>query len=68
MQASLLTAIACFIYFAHLALGTFNPYLSSKPLAMEIKKRLAPDEIVIINGEYQGGSSIGFYLPQKGCC
>jgi 4-amino-4-deoxy-L-arabinose transferase-like glycosyltransferase len=67
MQASVLTAvtIAIFIYFAHLALYMFDPYLSSKPLAMAIKQRLAPGDIVVINGEYQGGSSIGFYLPQK---
>jgi 4-amino-4-deoxy-L-arabinose transferase-like glycosyltransferase len=67
LHASLLTAvtIACFIYFAHMALGIFDPYLSSKPLAMEIKRRLAPGDVVVINGEYQGGSSIGFYLPQK---
>lgn len=67
LQASLMTAvaIACFTYFTHMALGVFDPYLSSKPLAMEIKGRLAPGDIVVINGEYQGGSSIGFYLPQK---
>ncbi|HEX5081445.1 MAG TPA: phospholipid carrier-dependent glycosyltransferase, partial [Blastocatellia bacterium] len=66
-EAGLLTAVtvACFIYFAHLALGTFNPYLSSQPLAEVIKQRLAPGDEVVINGEFQGGSSIGFYLPQK---
>ncbi len=65
--ASLTMAIAtaCFLFFAHLALGKFDPYLSSKPLAESIKQRLAPGDIVVINGEYQGGSSIGFYLPQK---
>jgi 4-amino-4-deoxy-L-arabinose transferase-like glycosyltransferase len=67
IQAGLLTAvtIACFIYFAHIALGVFDPYLSSRPLADAIKQRLAPGDLVVINGEYQGGSSIGFYLPQK---
>jgi hypothetical protein len=67
VHASILTAVtvACFIYFAHQALGVFDPYLSSKPLATAIKERLAPGDIVVINGEYQGGSSIGFYLPQK---
>src|SRR5262249_42350796 len=67
MRASLLTAasIACFIYFAHKALGVFNPYLSSQPLATAIKQRLAPGDLVVINGEFQAGSSIGFYLPQK---
>jgi hypothetical protein len=66
-QAGLLTAatVACFIYFAHMALGVFNPYLSSQPLAEAIKRRLATGDLVVINGEYQGGSSIGFYLPQK---
>ena len=67
LQASLLTALtfASFIYFAHMALGVFDPYLSSKPMAMAIRQRLAPGDIVVINGEYQGGSSIGFYLPRK---
>jgi hypothetical protein len=65
--ASFLTAltVACFIYFVHMALGVFNPYLSSQPLAAAIKQRLAPGDLVVINGEYQAGSSIGFYLPQK---
>ncbi len=67
LHASCLTAvaIACFIYFAHMALGMFDPYLSSKGLATEIKQRLAPGDVVVINGEYYLGSSIGFYLPQK---
>ena len=67
MRASLLTAVtvASFIYFAHMALGVFNPYLSSRPLATAIKQRLAPGDLVVINGEFQAGSSIGFYLPQK---
>lgn len=67
LHASILTAVtfACFICFAHMALRVFDPYLSSKPLAMAIKERLAPGDIVIMNGEYAGGSSIGFYLPQK---
>ncbi|HKC89487.1 MAG TPA: glycosyltransferase family 39 protein [Blastocatellia bacterium] len=67
IQAALFTAVtaACFIYFAHMALGFFDPYLSSRPLADAIKRRLAPGDLVVINGEYQGGSSLGFYLQQK---
>jgi 4-amino-4-deoxy-L-arabinose transferase-like glycosyltransferase len=67
VAAALVTAAttACFIYFAHMALGKFDPYLSSKPLAAAINERLAPGDVVVINGEYQGGSSVGFYLPQK---
>lgn len=65
--AALTTAIttACFLYFAHMALIRFDPYLSSRSLAQNIRQRVAPGDIVVINGEYQGGSSIGFYLPQK---
>ncbi len=67
LAASLATALAAtgFIYFAHLAFGKFEPYLSSRPLAVEIGKRLAPDDIVALNGEYQSGSSIGFYLARQ---
>src|SRR5262249_5249336 len=67
MRASLLTAVtvASFIYFAHMALGVFNPYLSSRHLATAIAERQAPGDLVVINGEYDGGSSISFYLPQK---
>lgn len=57
--------VACFLGFAHLALGKFDGYLSSKPLAIAIKERLAPGDIVVVNGEFQGGSSIGFYLPDR---
>jgi hypothetical protein len=67
LAASLITALttACFIWAAHLALDAFDPYLSSKSLAVAIRERLAPGDVVVINGEYQGGSSIGFYLPEK---
>src|SRR5262249_51745000 len=52
MRAGLLTAVttACFIYFAHMALGVFNPYLSSQPLAEAIKRRLAPGDMVVLSG------------------
>ncbi|MGH9801348.1 MAG: glycosyltransferase family 39 protein, partial [Blastocatellia bacterium] len=67
LAASLAMALATasFIYFAHMAFGKFEPYLSSRPLAVEIGKRLAPDDIVALNGEFQGGSSIGFYLARQ---
>jgi 4-amino-4-deoxy-L-arabinose transferase-like glycosyltransferase len=67
LAASLLTAltIAGFLFFAHKALCIFEPYLSSKSLATVIKSRLSPDDLIVINGEYYGGSSIGFYLPKK---
>lgn len=67
LGATVATAItvAVFLYFAHSALGFFDPYLSSKQLAMAIRQQMKPGDVVVINGEYQGGSSIGFYLPEK---
>lgn len=67
LAAAFMTAVttASFLYFAHMALGFFDPYLSSKPLAVAIRERLGPGDLVVINGEYQGGSSIGFYLSEK---
>ncbi|MCZ6490559.1 MAG: glycosyltransferase family 39 protein, partial [Acidobacteria bacterium] len=57
--------MACFIYAAHNALGVFTPLLSSKKLAQEIQARWEPGDLVVINGEYQGGSSLGFYMDQR---
>lgn len=55
-----LTATA-FFFFAHLSMATFEPYLSSKPLAEAIERRFQPGEMIVLNGEYEGGSSINFY-------
>ena len=57
--------MACFIYAAHNALGVFTPLFSSKKLAQEIQARWEPGDLVVINGEYQGGSSLGFYIDQR---
>lgn len=66
-QATLLMTfvVAGFIFFAHNALCYFDPYLSSKGLAQEIEKRHEPGALVVIHGEYQGGSSVGFYLKDR---
>ncbi|MEM4405390.1 MAG: glycosyltransferase family 39 protein [Nitrososphaerota archaeon] len=67
LQSTLLMTltVAGFLFFAHNALGYFDPYLSSKGLAKEIEKRYEPGSLVVIHGEYQGGSSIGFYLKDR---
>lgn len=64
--ASVLTALtaAAFLYFAHHAFGTFNPALSTAPLAQEIQRRLQPSDLVAFNGEFQNHSSVGFYLAR----
>ncbi len=54
-----------FLLAAHLGLQTFAPVLSSEPLAATIAPLLKPDDIVMINGEYESGSTLGFYLQQN---
>ena len=50
---------------AHSALVTFSPVLSSKALADAIGPRLHPADVVEINGEYEAGSTLGFYLRRQ---
>src|SRR5206468_1636925 len=39
----------------------FAPRLTSKPIATEINRRLDAGSIIVIDGEYEEGCSIGFY-------
>jgi 4-amino-4-deoxy-L-arabinose transferase-like glycosyltransferase len=50
---------------AQSALVTFSPVLSSKALADAIGSRLRPDDVVEINGEYESGSTLSFYLRRQ---
>jgi 4-amino-4-deoxy-L-arabinose transferase-like glycosyltransferase len=50
---------------AHSTLVTFSPVLSSKALADAIGPRLHPLDVVEINGEYEAGSTLGFYLRRQ---
>lgn len=54
MSGALLIAI-------HIAFATFSPLLTSKPLADAIGTELRPGDIIEINGEYEGGSSLNYY-------
>jgi 4-amino-4-deoxy-L-arabinose transferase-like glycosyltransferase len=54
-----------FLVAAHLALVTFSPVLSSKALADAIRPRLQADDVVEIHGEYEAGSTLGFYLRRQ---
>lgn len=51
-----------FLLAAHLGLQIFSPVLTSKHLADAIAPMLKPDDIVVIHGEYEAGSTLGFYL------
>ena len=54
--------MAVFLIAAHIALGRFGPYLSSKNLAQEIAARARPEDKVMIYGDQAFGSSLLFYL------
>ena len=51
-----------FFVAAHLALGRFEPYLSSKILADQIAQVSQPADEVMIYGDQAFGSSLLFYL------
>jgi 4-amino-4-deoxy-L-arabinose transferase-like glycosyltransferase len=56
------TGLGVFLVAAHIALGRFGPYLSSKQLAQEIEARARPEDKVMIYGDQAYGSSLLFYL------
>jgi 4-amino-4-deoxy-L-arabinose transferase-like glycosyltransferase len=58
----LAAGFALFLVAAHIALGRFGPYLSSKQLAQEIAVRAQPRDQVMIYGDQAFGSSLLFYL------
>jgi 4-amino-4-deoxy-L-arabinose transferase-like glycosyltransferase len=59
---TLALGMVVFLVAAHIALGRFGPYLSSKNLAGEIAARSRPQDRVMIYGDQAFGSSLLFYL------
>ena len=62
---ALVAMMIVFLVAAHLALVTFSPVLSSKVLADAIRPRLKAGDVVEIHGEYEAGSTLGFYLRRQ---
>ncbi len=56
--------MAVFLVAAHIALGRFGPYLSSKDLAERISARQQPGDRVMIYGDQAFGSSLLVYLQR----
>ncbi len=56
---------ALFLVAAHIGLVTFSPVLSSAELAEAIRPRLGPEDVIVLNGEYESGSTLGFYLHRQ---
>ncbi len=54
-----------FLLAAHLGLQTFAPVLSSAALAEAIRPQVHPEDLVVIHGEYEAGSTLGFYLQRN---
>ena len=62
---ALVTMMVVFLIAVHIALVTFSPVLSSKALADAIRPHLQAGDVVEINGEYEAGSTLGFYLRRQ---
>ncbi len=45
----------------HSAFVTFSPILSSRQLALAIQQHYRPGDVVVVDGEYEAGSSLNFY-------
>lgn len=59
----LFAMMVVFLVAVHLAFTTFNPILGSKPLAASIAtQHPAASDLIVIHGEYESASTLGFYL------
>jgi 4-amino-4-deoxy-L-arabinose transferase-like glycosyltransferase len=63
LAGMMIALLAC----VHAAFVTFSPILSSKQLAIAIKKHYQPGDVVVIDGQYHQASTLNFYLetPQR---
>lgn len=54
-----------FLLAAHMGLRTFAPVLTSAQLAGAIAPEVHPGDLIAIHGEYEAGSTLGFYLKRN---
>jgi hypothetical protein len=57
--------MAAFCYAANLAFETFEPRLSSKPLAERLGAFLSADDTVVVYGEFEQACSFSFYTARS---
>jgi 4-amino-4-deoxy-L-arabinose transferase-like glycosyltransferase len=63
---SLIAMMIAVLYAAQISLILFEPVLSSKNLAMALEAQgLRPADVIVINGEYEAGSTLNFYLQHQ---
>jgi 4-amino-4-deoxy-L-arabinose transferase-like glycosyltransferase len=63
---ALTVATFAFLIAAHIGLQIFSPVLTSRPLATAIAPQISPTDIIVIHGEYEAASTLGFYLHRPG--
>jgi 4-amino-4-deoxy-L-arabinose transferase-like glycosyltransferase len=61
----LAAATFAFLVATHLGLQIFSPVLTSKELANAIAIELKPEDVIVIHGEYESASTLGFYLHRN---
>ena len=61
----LLATAMAFLMAAYMGLTTFSPVLTSKVLADSIRAQQQPGDLIVIDGEYESGSSLAFYLRRS---
>jgi 4-amino-4-deoxy-L-arabinose transferase-like glycosyltransferase len=54
-----------FLFAAHMGLRIFSPVLTSAQLAKAIAPQVHADDLLVIHGEYESGSTLGFYLKRN---
>lgn len=64
-NASLATMSVLLLLAVHQALVIFSPILTSKPLADAIQRIYQPGDIIVINGEYEAGSTLNYYTGHE---
>ncbi|MDQ2833911.1 MAG: glycosyltransferase family 39 protein [Acidobacteriota bacterium] len=64
---NLCLAVAAFLFLlaADIGLQIFSPVLTSQQLAQAIAPELRPRDLIVIHGEYESASTLGFYLERN---
>ncbi len=63
-NATLTLMMVAVLFAVHLGMVEFSPILTSKKLALAIKQAFQPGDIIVINAEYEPGSTLNFYTGQ----
>ena len=62
---SLALMMVALLWCVHAAFITFSPILSSKQLALAIKKHYQAGDVIVIDGQYHEASTLNFYLATR---